>query len=265
MKFAIRDDDTCYFTTPEELQQAYDFIPEGPISLSIVPNTFPAHKDDVFPYGRDIPERYYSVEENPALIEYLRQNADRYDILLHGHTHEYRKVDGVWRPEMLWKEESVIREETEAGKALLERLLGRKITVFVAPNNGIDARGIHAAERLGMDYSGIIEHRDRDVSARYLCNYVRRWTYRAFHGRGAQIPGVLNYGKHKEMVAYEVGNYDRLRQEYEQCKKRNVPFSVYTHYWYLNSHPETKALLRRIYEYVTQDGAQLVSLSSCFA
>lgn len=54
MKFAIRDDDTCFFTKPSDLEKAYDFIDKGCISLSVVPYTVPIHKDDVFPYGEGI-------------------------------------------------------------------------------------------------------------------------------------------------------------------------------------------------------------------
>lgn len=49
MKFAIRDDDTSFFTRPEELLSAYDFVAEGPISLSVVPRTVPHHEKGVPP------------------------------------------------------------------------------------------------------------------------------------------------------------------------------------------------------------------------
>ena len=55
MKVAIRDDDTSYFTKPKDLQRAYDFLNEDDcVSLSVVPYTVPVHRDDVFPYGKEI-------------------------------------------------------------------------------------------------------------------------------------------------------------------------------------------------------------------
>jgi hypothetical protein len=38
MRFAIRDDDTCYFTRPEELDRAYRWLPASvPVSLAVTP------------------------------------------------------------------------------------------------------------------------------------------------------------------------------------------------------------------------------------
>ena len=67
MLFAIRDDDTSYFTKPEELRKAYDFVKEGIISLSVVYNTVPIHKDNVFPYGENLEYKLYTIE-NLSLI-----------------------------------------------------------------------------------------------------------------------------------------------------------------------------------------------------
>ena len=50
MIFAIRDDDTSFFTKPQELEAAYDFITEGCVSLSAVPFSVPYHKQSK-PYG----------------------------------------------------------------------------------------------------------------------------------------------------------------------------------------------------------------------
>ncbi len=95
MRFAIRDDDTSFFTKPEELEKAYDFVQEGPISLSVVPCTVPHHEKGVLPYGEGIPFGYYPVGDNSELVDYLRHNRN-YDLMLHGYTHEYQQINGVW-------------------------------------------------------------------------------------------------------------------------------------------------------------------------
>ena len=74
MKVAIRDDDTSYFTKPKDLQRAYDFLNEDDcVSLSVVPYTVPVHRDDVFPYGKEIGMGYYDIAENTELLEYLKE------------------------------------------------------------------------------------------------------------------------------------------------------------------------------------------------
>ncbi len=260
MRFAIRDDDTSYFTKPEELEQAYSFVKEGPISLSVVPYTVPEHEKGVTPYGPGIPFGYYPVGDSSALVEYLKRGS--YDLMLHGYSHEYRKTDGGWLPEMMWKDEGRIHREMTRGKEYLESVFDRPVRVFVAPSNKVDQRTIRSVEALGMHYSGIIDHRDRDLSARYVLNYIRRWSYRVF--TGLRIPDVLDYGGHREMVSYPLDNLEKLLREYALCRKRGAPFSVYTHYWELNSNPQRKALLEAVYNHAIADGARLVGLSDCF-
>lgn len=50
----------------------------------------------------------------------------------------------------------------------------------------------------------------------------------------------MNYGKHKELNAYTIDNYERLIYEYHICKARKVPFVIYTHYWQLNTDEKRK-------------------------
>lgn len=261
MKFAIRDDDTSYFTKPEELESAYDFIRGGTVSLSVVPFTVPHHEKGVLPYGEGIPDGYYGVGDNHALVEYLRHNPS-YDLLLHGYSHEYQQIDGQWYPEMRWKDEDRIRQELTKGKAYLESVFDVPMRVFAAPNNTVDQRTIRTLEALSLNFSGIINHRDRDFSLQYVKNYVARWGYRI--RTGLRIPDVLDYGRHKELVAYRLDSFDRLVEEYRACKKRNAPFTVYTHYWTVNRNGDEKRLLKSIYDYVTDDGAILTGLSDCF-
>jgi peptidoglycan/xylan/chitin deacetylase (PgdA/CDA1 family) len=264
MKFAIRDDDTCFFTKPEELERAYDFVKDGPVSLSIVPFAVPIHTDCVVPYGKNIPFACYSLADNRDLVEYLKNGikANQWSVLLHGYSHEYQKVDGVWKAEMLWKSKERLLTEITKGKTYLEELLDTKISVFVAPNNSIDAKAIAALEANGMDYSGILLYGDRAFDFYYVKNFCKRWFVRAT--KKIQYPGVLKFRRHKELTAYTLGNFDRLVMAYQESKKRGEPFCVYTHYWDLLANPSRKEQLRKIYQYAMDDGAQLVSLSECF-
>ncbi|MDM1009637.1 DUF2334 domain-containing protein [Clostridium perfringens] len=264
MLFAIRDDDTSYFTTPEELEKAYNFIKKGTVSLSVVPKTVSVHKDDIFPYGKGINKGFYSISDNSVLVDYLRQGCKlgNYEILLHGYTHEYKKINNKWIAEMKWKSEEIIQKELKTAKEELEKLFCIKIKVFVAPNNSIDKKAIAVIENLKMDYSGIILHSDRKKNFRYFMNYIRRWGIRII--KNIPYPGILDYGKHKELVAYTLDSFERLKYEYKCCKRKNVPFVIYTHYWQINNDPEKKKLLKDIYNYVIEDGAKLVPLSECF-
>src|SRR5438093_13395451 len=90
MYFCIRDDDTSFFTSPEQLEQAYGQISQwGPISLAVVP----FHKAGT---SKGVPEKYrgrwttHPLHENSELVTYLRGRIKegRFEIMLHGYHHD---------------------------------------------------------------------------------------------------------------------------------------------------------------------------------
>lgn len=265
MLFAIRDDDTSYFTQPNQLVEAYDFIERGCVSLSIVPYTVPYHKDS-HPYGEGFAYREYDICENVELVDFLRKaiHEGRFAAMLHGYSHEYKKVDGIWEAEMRWKSHEMLVDQLAKGKKHLEETLDSEIRVFVAPGNQIDEKGVDALERNGLNYSDIIsKNRDRKLDWWYLRNYIHRSVYKMRY----DIPygGVYTYCGHKELYAYPLKGKDYLMRVYRLCKQQNLPFALYTHYWELLNKPEKKALLRDIYQMALEDGAELVSMNRCFA
>ncbi len=81
MIIAIRDDDTSFFTKPQELEAAYDFITEGCVSLSVVPFSVPYHKLSK-PYGDGYEYKNYDIADNSELVEYLKKVLKSSDTLL---------------------------------------------------------------------------------------------------------------------------------------------------------------------------------------
>src|SRR5262245_13284215 len=95
MHFCIRDDDTSFFTTPDQLEYAYgDVCRWGPISLAVVP----FHRAGT---SNGVPERFrgrwsvHPLHENRALVSYLRDGISkgRFEVMLHGYYHD--EPDGV--------------------------------------------------------------------------------------------------------------------------------------------------------------------------
>lgn len=266
MKVAIRDDDTSYFTKPQELIDAYDFIDNFPISLSVVPFSVKDHTGNK-PYG-DIDDnlpKYNKLGENAKLVEFLKEGIknNKYEVLLHGINHEYKLEDNEWIPEMMFKEEQELMSGIENGKNYLEKILDTNINVFVSPSGGIENKGIRAIEKQGLNYSGIIgRHKDRDISLYYIYSYVKRWSHRLI--TGMPYGGVLNYGKHKELIAYSIDNEKELLKTYKYCKKYDYPFVMYTHYWELNRNENYKRTVHNLVNYAIEDGAKPSFLSECF-
>src|SRR5688572_14990592 len=90
MYFCIRDDDTSFFTSPDELENAYgEITTHGPVSLAIIPFCRAGT-------SRGLPgahrERWsvHPLDENKDLVHYLRQGiaAGRYEPMLHGYHHD---------------------------------------------------------------------------------------------------------------------------------------------------------------------------------
>lgn len=264
MIIAIRDDDTSFFTKPQELEAAYDFITEGCVSLSVVPFAFPYHKQSK-PYGDGYEYKERDIADNPELVEYLKRNIAerRYSVMLHGSTHEYREIDGVWKAEMIWKDSETINREMSAGKKHLIDLLETDVDVFVAPSNAVNQKAIDAVEKNGLNYSGIIgKSKDRKLDVKYIANYLHRTLYKIKYG----IPygGVYDYSGHSELYAYPIKSEEYIMRVYKICKEQGLPFVVYTHYWELLRNEQTKEALRSFYKFAMADGAKLVSVSECF-
>lgn len=264
MLFAIRDDDTSFYTRVSDLTDAYDFISEGCVSLSIVPFAVPYHKTSK-PYGDGYEYTQRDLADNTELVSFLKEQIGRgsYAAMLHGFSHEYKEVNGTWLPEMLWKDPSQIQQEVGEGKKHLENLLSTEIDVFVAPSNKLNEKTITALEQQHLNLSGIIgKSRDRKLDGKYIRNYLHRTVYKMRYN----IPygGIYKYNAHKELYAYPIKSEEYLMRIYHLCKAQNLPFVVYTHYWELLNNPEKKDILRKIYEFAMSDGAKLVPVSDCF-
>jgi hypothetical protein len=73
MKVALRDDDTCFFTSPETLERVYgDLWDRLPVCLATVPFAIGYER-------KGIPEEHwhsresFPLEQNPALVTFLRE------------------------------------------------------------------------------------------------------------------------------------------------------------------------------------------------
>lgn len=131
MAVAIRDDDTSYFTNPDQIETLYGKAFD--LGFKVCLATIPFHKgtDDpnVHPKYRNTLKEY-DIADNVDLIKYLlsRIESNRIDVAQHGITHE-----GNSRfPEMRIFNDKVLTR-IEKGKSKLEECFHRPIQVFVPP------------------------------------------------------------------------------------------------------------------------------------
>ena len=261
MRIAIRDDDTGFFTNHNDLMFVYKEIDDFPISFAVVP--FVTDVQGGCPETAGNIERR-GIADNNELVDYLKQLvlSGKGEILMHGITHQYKFVNNAKKlPEILWKDISELRQELIYTKQYMENTFGCKIKCFVAPSNKITKQAVSEIAKIDMDFSGITQHFDRQISFRYISNYVKRWTVRAVYG--IPYPGVLDYGTHFEINACGLYSKEYLLKMYFYCKKRKQPMTINTHYWHLRDNPQIRKWFIEFIKYTISDGATPSTISQC--
>lgn len=177
MKIALRDDDTCFYTRPEELEYAFEGL-NIPISLSVVPFAVFSHAG-TYPYGPEslaLKERYADVVENSSLVDYIKKGIahGRYEVSLHGVHHEYFTGHGTeWVPETEYHDLKWLLANIDSSRKHLESVFDVDIQTFVAPSNAVSDACAMALDELGMNTNFTLnKHFMRSVSVPYLRNYI---------------------------------------------------------------------------------------------
>src|SRR5262249_12272341 len=145
-----RDDDTCYFTSPQELERVYaDVWDRIPVCLAVVPFAV-GYKRVGIPEREWQSGRRFPLDANPQLVDWLRQRLAerRITVALHGYTQEDYPNGFEFQaaPDL----DCRVRE----GRAYLERVLNVPIRVFVPPHNALSKRGLAAVSAAGLNVLG---------------------------------------------------------------------------------------------------------------
>jgi hypothetical protein len=230
LRFCIRDDDTNFFTQPEELERVYGPITDkGPVSLAVVPFCR-AGDNKAVPANLRGCGSIHPLHENVALVEYLRQRlaAGRFEIMLHGYHHD----EPHGRPE--FAEGHGLDRKVRDGRRYLEDLLGTKVRVFVPPHNAIGRRGLRAVVQSDLHLGGTAGVRGGwPVLSRRtwgLWWQLRKWR----NGSGLGVPWVLDLGDHREIYGNAVTPLSPLRESQKAldcARELGGVFCAATHYW----------------------------------
>ena len=147
MYFCIRDDDTSYFTSPDDLENAYGEITRwGPVSLAVVP----FHCAGT---SKAVPEKFrgrwsvHPLHENTDLVHYLR--------------------DGVVAGRAVLEMTTVDRHESGSTQALEQ--VGR---VGARPVLTVLRRGVHESAPSSCTAAALVREAD-SISPRLLASFLR--------------------------------------------------------------------------------------------
>jgi hypothetical protein len=225
--FCIRDDDTSFFTEPEDLEAVYGEVSKwGSISLAVVPFCRAGP-------SKGVPEKLrgrwsvHPLHENRSLVEYLREGTSkgRFEVMLHGYYHD--------EPHIHWefKQGENLHQRVADGRKYLEDLLNTSVRVFVPPRNAIGWQGLRSIARAGLHLGGIGGFRfPLSAKAWTVWLRVRRWERRG----GLGVPWVLDLGNHREIAGNAVTPVARVQHNeavFESAMAMGGVFCAATHYW----------------------------------
>jgi predicted deacetylase len=234
MYFCIRDDDTSYFTSPEELESAYGEISRlGPVSLAVVPFCRAGSSKGV-PAAHRMRWSVHPLHENGPLVDYLREGMSqgRFEVMLHGYNHDV--PDAL--PEFVGGEN--LRQKVADGRHYLEDVLGTTVKVFVPPHNAIGRRGLQAIAEEGLHLAGTAGVRagwpllSRKTWRTW--RRLRRWRRTGAVG----VPWTLDLGDHREIPGVSITPASSFHQNETMLKEalaKGAVFCAATHYWELEA------------------------------
>ena len=237
MKVAIRDDDTCYFTAPADLERVYGGIwHHAPVCLATIPHAM-GYRSPAVPEAYWTSGEAFALERNPEMVAVLREltAAGRVTIALHGYTHE--DFPEGWEFQAAPDPDRRVRD----GLAYLGATLGADISIFVPPHNALSKAGLAAvrAARLNLLGSFLSFHPSRrPFELRTLPNWWRIQRFRARTGRSRRdamiFPHVLRYAQHAEFGCHSLipsTTRESLVKGFEEARALGGDFCIATHYW----------------------------------
>ena len=240
MEFCIRDDDTSFFTSPDDLERAYGEISQkGPVSLAIIPFCR-AGGSKCVPLAYRNQWSVHPLHENESLVEYLRHRIreGRFEAMLHGFHHD----EPAGRPEFTVA--AHLRRKVAEGRRYLEQVLQTSVRVFVPPHNAIGRDGLRAVAAEGLHLGGAAGLRSGWSlgSHRAWATWLRLRSWRLAGGRG--IPWILDLQDHREIPGVAitpVSSFDQNAAALDCALADGSVFCAATHYWELQApslHPQ---------------------------
>ncbi|MCE9585349.1 DUF2334 domain-containing protein [Candidatus Nomurabacteria bacterium] len=261
MKFIIRDDDTNFFTKPQDIENLYSSIFKRNISvgLSVIP--FVSSLSDVYPWNISEEKKEYLVSENIDLVNYINSNIN-IDIFQHGCTHE--KINNVFE----YLQNKNLKIETLRGKEELEKTFKRKVDIFVPPHDQISNNGIIAIENARMNIIRSKGSKNFLFRIEYVFVILKMILHKLnfFNLSSLEMPAypyIVDCGKHQEAYSFRVElGLDILKKGLLYAKKINGNFILVNHLHMMSE--ENKKIFLEIVDYAQELGFDFIKPSILF-
>lgn len=290
MRFAIRDDDTNFYTSVADLENCYgDIWDEYPPTLCLISKIKgnwlywvhhiykEKHNTDWDAWKKD--DKINPIEKNKALVSYLKDKLQegKVDVAFHAkhHRNEDPEVPKALSNNYVRGAEfytsrdlsKYIRTEVDH----LNELLGTDISVFTPPQNILSEVGYKSVLDAGLNICGggiAFYKKEKDLQG--LLNIGKQLVFKTMN-QNSDYARVLRYKSHTE-IAYHYPlqpntRLDSLIYDFDMVRKHNGDFVLSTHYAefdYPMVYDETitmKKVLTDFLDYVSKYDVEKVTLS----
>ncbi len=253
MRFAIRDDDTNFFTTPAELEHCYgdiwhEFAPTLCLISKVKGNwlywVHQIYKDkqntDWAAWTAD--NEPHPIENNSELVSFMREKIAEGKLDIGFHAKYHRNEDSALPPQMQnnfvrGAEYYTTRNLTNDIKAEVQHLSSLfryPISVFTPPQNLLSLQGYKAVLNAGLNIcGGGITFYKKEKNLRGLYNIGKQLAFKLMHA-DADYPHVVKYSNHSE-IAYHYPlqpntRLNTLIEDFDMVRKFDGDFVLSTHY-----------------------------------
>lgn len=294
MKVCIRDDDTNFYTRPEELEEAYkELWGNIVVTLAVVPFI---DKSFFIPLGMknlkkrvvedsDLLRKIFSIDENMSkeefedyhqcrfigkntgLIDYINGKIKEKSVYIvqHGVRHKYY-MHGSEMVNSYTKAESILE-----GKKYIEKTFNTEVDIIVPPNNEIDLSMIGELRQCSMNVltSGGISY--QNIIQKFYV-YFRKCTYKDYLYRKVLLKQknyIFKLDNVKVFNCESIGintNIDDFLKRLKTISHYSDALCIATHYHELNGNKDYKKRFIYLIEKIKNDvkGVEFVSANKLF-
>jgi peptidoglycan/xylan/chitin deacetylase (PgdA/CDA1 family) len=270
VKVALRDDDTCFFTSPADLERVYAEVWDRvPVCLATVPFAIGYQRAGI-PESEWRSGRTHPLGANAALVSWLRARIPerRVTIALHGYTHQ-DFPDGFE-----FQAGPDLDHRLSEGRAYLEQLLGTPIRVFVPPHNALSKRGLRAVRDAGLNVLGSFlwfHPAQRPWEWRTALNWWRVARFRHATKRTRRdrmvYPWPIQYGRYAEFGCHGLipsTTLEQLVAGFEEARRAGGDFCLAVHHWEVDARMKD-VLLRFLDHAASAREVRFVTVDELFA
>lgn len=253
MRFAIRDDDTNFFTTPQQLEACYHDIWDTVVPtlclISKVKGNWEYWVHEIYKTKQATnwkawteDNEAHAIEDNKSLTHFLKQKLHEGKIDLAFHAKYHRNEDEVLPTEQAANyvrgaEFFTTRNLSEYIKhelELLEQLFQYNITVFTPPQNLLSVQGYQAVLKAGLNVcGGGISFTKKEKDWRGIINIAKQGLFKITN-RDSNYPRTIRYTHHTELpYHYPLQPNTKLEdliKQFEMVRRFNGDFVLSTHY-----------------------------------